>query len=91
MTTKIYFEGKLYSEGKNLAVLNAWAKRCRRVEQIVCERRDFGRAFVQVRFNAKWRGACYFADYGVALEWAKAKSRRRGTWWTGCVVVEYAP
>lgn len=45
-----------------------------------------GAAVVRVTYNTGHFAEDEFVSFSHCVEWANARSKRKGTWWTGCTV-----
>lgn len=80
--------GHKRSEGKNLAVLFRYAKRCCGVKSISVEGKDWGKCRVVVNYTNGWTATTNFVSYDLACEWAEGRSKLgRNSWFSGCKVI----
>jgi hypothetical protein len=90
MTTTISdAQGKKRSEGKNLAVMLRYAKRCGGVKSIaVGALWPSGTAHVTATYTNGWTATTGFSCYHHACEWAASRSKLgRNSWFSGCEVI----
>jgi hypothetical protein len=88
MTFTIYnTNGNIVGQGKNLAVLNYYAKKYLGVRSITLKFVD-GKSVAKIVFPNEYYSIMNFSDYDVAVKWAIKKRLRLGTYWTGCIVHE---
>lgn len=91
--------GDTLHTGKDLAVIFRGARNYDGVRAVEIERiekhypnqvlRHYrGGARVTIRYQGRCYGVCNFVSYSHAVEWAHEKSGRKGTYWTGCEVIE---
>lgn len=80
--------GHKRSEGKNLAILFRYAKRCCGVKSISVEGKDWGQAHVVVTYSNGWTATTNFISYDHACEWAEGRSKLgKNSWFSGCEVI----
>jgi hypothetical protein len=92
MTTHIFNEHNVcISEGRNLAIIFAYARKTGGVSKIHISKLDSSRyeALVNVHFVNGYRACTNFVSFAHALDWANDKSKRKNTYWTGCQVQTY--
>jgi hypothetical protein len=79
------------AEGKNLDILNQYARRMHGVKRIVIDplgKNEEKSAEVTVYFKRGFMSTVRFASLNVAEKWATKKSTHNGTYWTGCVIID---
>lgn len=82
----IYEGSRMRGVGKNLSLLLRHARSRHGVRMIRIEKLPQDKASMTVVYSDGATGHIVFAEAKHCLEWALEKSRRPGTWWSGCRV-----
>ena len=87
MDTLIYNnDGNQCGRSRNLRGMLDRARTCGGVKKIEVVKIQFGKAMVTAYYKNGFKAVTDFASFGHAVDWARDKRDRRGTWFEGCDV-----